>query len=106
MPSATFEKPGALLVERRRHREGPPVDFLVWLPGTSFLCPNDRKAVLKAVKWPSKTPTGDALRAWLTEWEQHDASAPATPFDSERIAAEGFGPEAHEEPNDSTRTII
>ena len=74
MPSATFEKPGALLVERRRHKEGPPVDFLVWLPGTSFLCPNDRKAVLKAIKWPIKTPTGDALREWLTEWEEHDAS--------------------------------
>jgi hypothetical protein len=27
----------------------------------------DRKAVLKAVRWPVKTTTGDALRAWLDE---------------------------------------
>ena len=27
----------------------------------------DRKALLKAVKWPVKTTTGDALRAWLDE---------------------------------------
>ncbi|BAQ94457.1 hypothetical protein HOQ56_gp32 [uncultured phage_MedDCM-OCT-S38-C3] len=27
----------------------------------------DAKAVLKAVKWPVKTPTGDALREWLAD---------------------------------------
>jgi len=24
--------------------------------------------ILKSVKWPPKTPTGEALRDWLVEW--------------------------------------
>ena len=65
MKVVRFEKPGALVVEYKRAKDGPP-HFLVWTPGTARIC-MDRKAVLKAVRWPVKTATGDALRAWLDE---------------------------------------
>ena len=65
MKTVRFEKPGALMVEFKRMKEGPD-HFLVWTPGKSQIC-MDRKAVLRAVKWPIKTATGDALRAWLDE---------------------------------------
>ena len=30
----------------------------------------DSKAILKFVKWPKGTPTGDNLREWLASFEQ------------------------------------
>ena len=49
------------------------------------------------MKWPKGTPTGDALREWLASFDnKQDAPAPKTDF-AERIKAEGFGPEAHDE---------
>ena len=57
----------------------------------------DTKAILKWVKWPKGTPTGDALREWLASFEQkQEAPAPEAAF-AERIKAEGFGPEAHDD---------
>ena len=57
----------------------------------------DTKAILKWVKWPKGTPTGDALREWLASFDQkQEAAALETNF-AERIKAEGFGPEAHED---------
>ena len=56
----------------------------------------DPKALLKWVKWPKGTPTGDALREWLASFEQK-AEAPAPELDMAKIKAEGFGPEAHED---------
>ena len=53
------------------------------------------KAILKWVKWPKGTPTGDALREWLALFEQKQ-EAPAPELDMAKIKAEGFGPEAHE----------
>lgn len=53
------------------------------------------KAILKWVKWPKGTPTGDALRDWLTSFEQKQET-PAPELDWEKIKAEGFGPEAHD----------
>ena len=56
----------------------------------------DTKAILKWVKWPKGTPTGDALRDWLASFDQkQEAPAPEADF-AERIKAEGFGPEAHD----------
>ena len=65
MKTVRFEHRGALLVEWKHSKEGPS-HFLVWTPGTARIC-MDAKAVLKAVKWPVKTPTGDALREWLAD---------------------------------------
>lgn len=58
-----FHIPGALWVERQRHRDGPDC-YVVWRPETSVLAA-DRKAVLNAARWPASTPTGQALREWL-----------------------------------------
>ncbi len=63
------------------------------------------KAILKFVKWPKGTPTGDALREWLTSFEQKP-QAPAPKLDMAKIKAEGFGPEAHDdEPTANTKMV-
>ena len=54
----------------------------------------DPKAILRWVKWPKGTPTGDALREWFTSFEQKAETA-APELDMAKIKAEGFGPEAH-----------
>ena len=56
----------------------------------------DTKAILKWVKWPKGTPTGDALREWLASFDKKQ-DAPAPKLDMAKIKAEGFGPEAHED---------
>ncbi len=67
------------------------------MSGNSARLFTDHKALLRWVKWPSKTPTGDALREWLASFDQ-EPQAPAPELDfAKRIKAEGFGPEAHEE---------
>lgn len=40
--------------------------FVAWRPGTSQMF-TDAKELLRWVKWPAKTPTGDALRDWLAQ---------------------------------------
>ena len=96
---------GQLWIERNRRREGPPVVYTV-LSGNSARPFTDTKAILKWVKWPKGTPTGDALREWLASFEQKQyAPAPETDF-AERIKAEGFGPEAHDDdPTAHTKMI-
>ena len=97
---------GQLWIERNRRREGPPIVYTV-MSGTSARPFTDTKAILKWVKWPKGTPTGDALREWLASFEQkQEATAPEADF-AERIKAEGFGPEAHdpEDPVAGTKMI-
>ena len=53
-----------------------------------------RKDLLRFVKWPVKTATGDELRKWLDELEAEEP-APTAELDLARIQKEGFGPEAH-----------
>ncbi|MAA92547.1 MAG: hypothetical protein CMQ57_03370 [Gammaproteobacteria bacterium] len=60
---------GQLWIERTKQREGPPYVYTCWSGKTSKLF-TDRKALLKFVKWPPKTPTGDCLRQWLLSFEQ------------------------------------
>ena len=55
---------GQLWIERNRRREGPPVVYTV-MSGKSARPFTDTKAILKWVKWPKGTPTGDALRDCL-----------------------------------------
>jgi len=65
------------------------------------------KELLNWVKWPKGTPTGDALREWLAAFDKKpETSAPETDF-AERIKAEGFGPEAHDDdPTANTKMVI
>ena len=93
-----------LYIERRRNREGPVVTYTIWKPNTSRIF-TDTKAALKFIAWPKSTPTGEAIREWFKSFEPKDAGAKPVPTDKERIAAEGFGPEAHIEPNENTKMI-
>ena len=56
----------------------------------------DHKALLKHVKWPKGTPTGDALREWLASFEKEKPTANPK-LDVAKIKAKGFGPEAHDD---------
>ena len=95
---------GQLWIERNRRREGPPVVYTV-MSGNSARPFTDTKAILKWVKWPKGTPTGDALREWLASFEQK-AETPAPELDMAKIKAESFGPEAHDEdPTANTKMI-
>lgn len=40
--------------------------YTAWRPGTSRMFA-DQKDLLRWIKWPAKTPTGDALRDWLAQ---------------------------------------
>jgi hypothetical protein len=96
-----FTAPG-LWIERRWDRWNGAM-FIAWRPHVSMAF-SDRRALLRFVAWPAKTPTGDALRAWLDQQEaatpEPEAPAPAD--------ASGFGPPALDptDPNYETRTII
>ena len=95
---------GQLWIERNRRREGPPVVYTV-LCGKSARPFTDPKAILKWVKWPKGTPTGDALRAWLASFDQKPEAA-APELDMAKIKAEGFGPEAHDDdPTANTKMV-
>ena len=96
---------GELWIERTKQREGPPYVYTC-LSGKRSRLFTDPKALLKFVKWPPKTPTGDALREWLASFEQKP-EAPAPEPDMAKIKAESFGPEAHddEDPTANTRMI-
>ena len=85
---------GQLWIERNRRREGPPVVYTV-MSGNSARPFTDTKAILKWVKWPKGTPTGDALREWLASFDKKP-EAPTPELDMAKIKAEGFGPEAHD----------
>ena len=66
----------------------------------------DTKAILKWVKWPKGTPTGDALRDWLASFDQKQ-EAPAPELDMAQLQREGFGPECHdpEDPTANTKMV-
>lgn len=85
-------------------REGPPIVYAVLRGKTSKLF-TDHKALLKFVKWPASTPTGQALRDWLASFDQKpDAATPK--LDMAVIKKEGFGPEAHDDdPTAQTKMV-
>ena len=95
---------GQLWIERNRRREGPEITYTV-LSGRSSRLFTDHKMILRYVKWPKGTPTGDALREWLTSFEQKP-KATAPELDMAVIKAEGFGPEAHDDdPTAETKMV-
>ena len=84
-----------------RVREGPNY-FVSYYKNSSRLHydPKECWRVLGVAKF---TDTGKALKEWAVE--MFESNLPKPGLDMGAIAAEGFGPEAHEEPNDNTRTI-
>ena len=95
---------GGLYIERRRNREGPPVTYTIWKPNTSRIF-TDTKAALKFIAWPKSTPTGEAIREWFDSFKPKDAVTTLEETDRNAVKATGFGPEAHEEPNENTKMI-
>lgn len=71
-----------------------------WRPHVSMVF-NDRKALMKFINWPPKTPTGDLIRGWLDGLIEHVASKPQPALEtgseqaslSPELMATGFGPE-------------
>ena len=101
MKRAQFFKPGSILIERQVPREGPSPVFTAWKPHTAQTF-TDEKALLKFCAWPKSTPTGTELREWLRSFDGVAIEKPE--LDVARIEAEGFGPEAHDEPDPTTNT--
>ena len=88
---------GGLRVQRR-HDRWNGASYMAWRPHVSMLF-TDTKELLRFIGWPRKTPTGDALRAWLNV-------KPAKPVQAQpEPEASGFGPD-QDDPNHNTRTII
>ena len=101
MKPEVFFMPGALRVERQTPREGPSPVYVAWRPHTAATF-TDEKALLKFAAWPKSTPTGQTLREWLEKFQ--GATPTEAKLDLARMKAEGFGPEAHDEPDPTTNT--
>lgn len=69
---------GDLWIERTKHREGPPVVYTVKSGRKSQLF-TDHKELLRFVKWPKSTPTGEKLREWLQQFDSVPAEKTVNP---------------------------
>jgi hypothetical protein len=103
-----FKAPG-LYIERQEDRWNG-ASFIAWKPHVSQGF-TDRRALLRFIAWPVKTPTGDRIREWLNSFEKvaELLPEPAKPELSPEVLATGFGPECHldeTDPNHNTRTVI
>lgn len=108
MKADSFTAPGLLVVRQWDRWNGAL--FIAWKPSVSMAF-RERKALLKFVAWPAKTPTGDRFREWLNSFEKPATPelAPTAPELSPELLATGFGPECHldeSDPNYQTRTVI
>ena len=63
---------GELWIERTKQREGPPYVYTCLSGKTSRLF-TDPKLLLKFVRWPKGTPTGEALREWLSFFKETES---------------------------------
>ena len=68
MKSERFTAGNELWIEVTKHREGPPLVY-VCRSGRSSKLFTDPAKLLKFVRWPKSTPTGQALREWLDHWD-------------------------------------
>lgn len=83
--------------------------YICWKPDVSMWF-QDRKAMLKFIAWPPKTPTGDRLREWLKSFESDAPTKEAAKLEvlSAEVKATGFGPECHldeSDPNYQTKMV-
>jgi hypothetical protein len=106
MKRERFER-GTLWIETSRDWNGRW--FVAWKPYVSQGF-RDPKTMLRWLGWPAKTPTGDNMRAWLSDLAAADAKREAGNAgpNQEEVLATGFGPECHldeSDPNFQTRLI-
>jgi len=95
---------GQLWIERKKNREGPPISYIV-MKGISSMGFTDKKEVLRFIRWPKGTPTGDGVREWLESFDDSEET-PDPRLDIAQVAKEGFGPEAHDEdPTADTKMV-
>ncbi len=113
----TFVAPGVRLEWQHDRWNGWRVN--AWKPNVSMTF-TDRKALLKFISWPTKTPTGDLIRGWIdgqiaqvTALSADDTEpAPTESALSPELLATGFGPEVFageldpSDPNYQTRTVL
>jgi hypothetical protein len=84
-----------------RQREGP--DYFVSYYKNSSRLHYEALSTWRVLGVAKHTDTGKALKAWCLEMVA--TNLPKEALDMKAIAAQGFGPEAHEEPNDNTRMV-
>lgn len=77
-----FEAPGLRITRTFDGWNG--AHYIVWKPSVSMWF-RDRKAMLKFVSWPVKTPTGDRLREWLKECGDDAATKTVNGADSPTV---------------------
>jgi hypothetical protein len=85
-----------------RTREGPN-QFVCYYKHQAVLRqdPKDAWRVLGVAKF---TDTGKELKAWCLEMDEKYGGH-SEELDMNQVKSEGFGPEAHEEPNDNTKMV-
>ena len=64
---------GELWIERTKQREGPPYVYTCLSGKTSRLF-TDPTALLKFVRWPKGTQTGEQLRDWLDSFKETESA--------------------------------
>ena len=92
-----------LHVEFMRMREGPNYFVILYKNTSRVVSANDPKDVWRVLGTAKYTDTAKALKEWAVEVVE--ATLPKPELDMSQIKAEGFGPEAHVEPNDNTKMI-
>ena len=93
-----------LYVEHHHRREGPKSSFLIMYKGSSRIVtePIELSRVLGTARYTDKSK---ALRQWAEDIHEATLAKHQPKLDMEEVKAKGFGPEAHEEPNDNTKMI-
>ena len=104
MKRQTFER-GSIYIERCVTREGPSPYFIVHWKSTSRAY-TDPKAVIRMLRLGRGTQTRNDLMEWFDSFEPKEEQPE---LDTERIASEGFGPEAvelEEDPTHATKMVV
>ena len=91
-----------LHVEFMRMREGPNYFVICYKNSSRCVSAADPKDVWRCLGTAKYTDSAKALKEWAVEMVE--ATLPKPELDMSRVAAEGFGPEAHQEdPEDPTK---
>ena len=103
-PTKYPENGRGLYLEHHHRREGPKSSFLIMYKGVSRLVfePIGVSRVLGSARY---TDPSKAIREWCEEIHEKTMAKHQPKLDMDQVKKEGFGPEAHEEPNDNTKMI-
>ena len=88
-----------LYVEHHHRREGPKSQFLIMYKGSSRFVtePIELSRTLGCARY---TDASKALREWAEEIHEKTLAKHQPKLDMDQVKAEGFGPEAHQEPEE------